>query len=318
MQASMHPLPRVNELDAAFDSDSRAMYFQQAAYGVPIRMALISLLLSIQQDKSLQKFEGGFEPLKQPLYDQPLNVGIRCTNKNCISHEPMEAQYVRNKFHIVKNDTSRTPAALLLLRKRHRALRRRSQEKSVVRPRSRAAFRAGRDRLQGPRRLRRRRRCRRRRLPPEAVGAKAREFVGDCVRYAPHSTLSLTRGAEGRMEFDAVNDLIALALGYLLGSIPFGLILTLFAGLGDVRAIGSGNIGATNVLRTGNRKLAAATLLGDLLRRHRRRFSRALFFRRQRRADRWARRVSRSSLSDLARLQGRQRRRDLYRRAARG
>lgn len=61
--------------------------------------------------------------------------------------------------------------------------------------------------------------------------------------------------------------LLALAalIGYLLGSIPFGLILTRMAGLGDVRKIGSGNIGATNVLRTGNKKLAAATLLLDAL-----------------------------------------------------
>ena len=56
-----------------------------------------------------------------------------------------------------------------------------------------------------------------------------------------------------------------LALGYALGAIPFGLIFTRFAGLGDVRAIGSGNIGATNVLRTGRKGLAAATLLGDAL-----------------------------------------------------
>jgi aspartate carbamoyltransferase catalytic subunit len=102
----MHPLPRVNELDAAFDSDSRAMYFQQAAYGVPIRMALISLLLSIRHEKSLEKFDGGFDAEKHPLYDQPLSLGIRCANKNCISHEPMEAQYVRNKFHLVKHDGS--------------------------------------------------------------------------------------------------------------------------------------------------------------------------------------------------------------------
>lgn len=59
--------------------------------------------------------------------------------------------------------------------------------------------------------------------------------------------------------------LLCLALGYLLGSIPFGLILTKLAGLGDVRNIGSGNIGATNVLRTGNKGLAALTLLLDLL-----------------------------------------------------
>ncbi len=57
--------------------------------------------------------------------------------------------------------------------------------------------------------------------------------------------------------------LAALAIGYLLGSIPFGLLLTRAAGLGDVRNIGSGNIGATNVLRTGNKKLALLTLLLD-------------------------------------------------------
>ena len=57
--------------------------------------------------------------------------------------------------------------------------------------------------------------------------------------------------------------LLALAAGYVLGSIPFGLLLTRAAGLGDIRSIGSGNIGATNVLRTGNKGLAAATLLLD-------------------------------------------------------
>lgn len=57
--------------------------------------------------------------------------------------------------------------------------------------------------------------------------------------------------------------LLTFGIGYLLGSIPFGLLLTRAAGLGDVRKIGSGNIGATNVLRTGNKKLAAATLLLD-------------------------------------------------------
>jgi len=58
---------------------------------------------------------------------------------------------------------------------------------------------------------------------------------------------------------------LPLALGYLLGSIPFGLILTRLAGLQDIRTIGSGNIGATNVLRTGHKGLAAATLLLDAL-----------------------------------------------------
>lgn len=59
--------------------------------------------------------------------------------------------------------------------------------------------------------------------------------------------------------------LAALALGYLLGAIPFGLLLTRAAGLGDVRDIGSGNIGATNVLRTGNKRLAGLTLVLDAL-----------------------------------------------------
>ncbi len=58
--------------------------------------------------------------------------------------------------------------------------------------------------------------------------------------------------------------LTALILGYLLGSIPFGLLLTRFAGLEDIREIGSGNIGATNVLRTGRKGLAAATLIFDM------------------------------------------------------
>jgi acyl phosphate:glycerol-3-phosphate acyltransferase len=68
--------------------------------------------------------------------------------------------------------------------------------------------------------------------------------------------------------FDAVTPAAALVsaiLGYLCGSIPFGLLLSRYAGLGDVRKIGSGNIGATNVLRTGNKKIAALTLVCDAL-----------------------------------------------------
>ncbi len=60
-------------------------------------------------------------------------------------------------------------------------------------------------------------------------------------------------------------DALALVIGYLLGSIPFGLLLTRVAGTSDLRSIGSGNIGATNVLRTGRKDLAAATLLLDAL-----------------------------------------------------
>jgi glycerol-3-phosphate acyltransferase PlsY len=65
------------------------------------------------------------------------------------------------------------------------------------------------------------------------------------------------------LEYFSLALLISALIGYLLGSIPFGLILTKLGGYGDIRSIGSGNIGATNVLRTGNKKLAIATLLLD-------------------------------------------------------
>ena len=65
------------------------------------------------------------------------------------------------------------------------------------------------------------------------------------------------------MQWNAVHLGAPFLLGFLLGSIPFGLLLTRAAGLGDIRSIGSGNIGATNVLRTGNKKLAAAVLVLD-------------------------------------------------------
>ena len=64
---------------------------------------------------------------------------------------------------------------------------------------------------------------------------------------------------------DTSQIIIAFVFGYALGSIPFGLLLTKFSGAGDIRSVGSGNIGATNVLRTGRKGLAAGTLLGDML-----------------------------------------------------
>ncbi len=67
------------------------------------------------------------------------------------------------------------------------------------------------------------------------------------------------------MTWYAVHFLAPFIVGYLLGSIPFGLVLMRAAGMGDIRTMGSGNIGATNVLRTGNKKLAAATLILDAL-----------------------------------------------------
>ena len=67
------------------------------------------------------------------------------------------------------------------------------------------------------------------------------------------------------MPFTGLEMIVSLLVGYLCGTIPFGLILTKAAGLGDIRSIGSGNIGATNVLRTGDKTLAALTLVLDTL-----------------------------------------------------
>jgi aspartate carbamoyltransferase catalytic subunit len=98
----MHPLPRVNELDASLDTDRRAIYFQQAAYGVPVRMALISLLLHLHKNKSLHKFPGGFAKPEHVLYCQPIGNGLHCANPNCITADPAESQYAANKFYIVE------------------------------------------------------------------------------------------------------------------------------------------------------------------------------------------------------------------------
>ncbi len=103
----MHPLPRVNELDAALDSDRRAIYFRQAAYGVPVRMALISLLLLLHKNKSLHKFAGGFAKPDHPLYVQPIGTGIHCGNANCITCDPAERQYAANKFYVVAEPAAR-------------------------------------------------------------------------------------------------------------------------------------------------------------------------------------------------------------------
>jgi aspartate carbamoyltransferase catalytic subunit len=100
----MHPLPRVNELDASLDSDRRAIYFQQAAYGVPVRMALISLLLHLHKNKSLHQFSGGFASPEHPVYAQPIGTGIQCANTNCIVCDPAERQYAANKFYVIEDE----------------------------------------------------------------------------------------------------------------------------------------------------------------------------------------------------------------------
>jgi aspartate carbamoyltransferase catalytic subunit len=99
----MHPLPRVNELDASLDTDRRAIYFQQAAYGVPVRMALISLMLHLHKNKSLHKFAGGFAKPDHPVYAQPIGTGIQCGNANCVTCDPAERHYAANKFYVLED-----------------------------------------------------------------------------------------------------------------------------------------------------------------------------------------------------------------------
>jgi aspartate carbamoyltransferase catalytic subunit len=98
----LHPLPRVGELDIALDSDRRAAYFRQAAFGVPIRMALIALILGFSRDYRLARYPGGFRAEEHPVYDQGTNVGLACANKNCIVHDPMEGKYATNRFLLIE------------------------------------------------------------------------------------------------------------------------------------------------------------------------------------------------------------------------
>ncbi len=103
----LHPLPRVGELDIALDDDSRAVYFKQASYGVPVRMALISLVLGLGKYGKLAEAEGGFPQSRLPVYDQPHDAGIRCGNANCIVHEAHERPYTRNRFYLTPAERPR-------------------------------------------------------------------------------------------------------------------------------------------------------------------------------------------------------------------
>ena len=94
----MHPLPRVDELAYELDADPRSMYFKQAALGVPVRMALISLLLGTK--KSPPVLEEDFLPQTgYPLYQR--DTGIRCPNPRCVSVQETETKYLKPEFKIV-------------------------------------------------------------------------------------------------------------------------------------------------------------------------------------------------------------------------
>ena len=102
MQASCIRCRASTNSTPPFDTDRRAVYFQQAAYGVPIRMALISLLLHLHKNKSLHQFNGGFAKPDHPVYVQPIGTGLQCGNPNCIICDPAEQQYAANKFYVIE------------------------------------------------------------------------------------------------------------------------------------------------------------------------------------------------------------------------
>jgi len=96
----MHPLPRVGELAYELDADPRSMYFKQAARGVPVRMALIALLLGV---KDVPVSEVGYQVPKvsYPVYNR--DFGVKCANDKCVSTQRTEAKYIKPQFQIVSD-----------------------------------------------------------------------------------------------------------------------------------------------------------------------------------------------------------------------
>lgn len=99
----MHPLPRVDELAHEIDADPRSMYFKQAARGVPVRMALIALLLGAK-DAGLPEGEGtDFARRKEyPVYGR--DTGLECRNSRCVTNQATETRYIRPEFEVVSHD----------------------------------------------------------------------------------------------------------------------------------------------------------------------------------------------------------------------
>ena len=102
----MHPLPRVDELACEVDADPRSMYFKQAAYGVPVRMALIALLLGAREIPVLAENDYPSGRPDYPIYER--DSGVKCPNVNCVSNQATEVRYINPRFRIV----SRLPLTL--------------------------------------------------------------------------------------------------------------------------------------------------------------------------------------------------------------
>ena len=95
----MHPLPRVNELAYELDADPRSMYFKQAARGVPVRMALIALLLGTKEISISEEDDSFTQKIDYPVYRR--DFGVRCSNPKCVSMQETEMKYLKPEFKIV-------------------------------------------------------------------------------------------------------------------------------------------------------------------------------------------------------------------------
>jgi aspartate carbamoyltransferase catalytic subunit len=98
----MHPLPRVDELAYDVDADSRSMYFKQAARGVPVRMALIALLLGAREVAIPEEDEFTIQREEYPVYKR--EFGVRCPNPRCVSIQRTETKYLKPEFKIVNRE----------------------------------------------------------------------------------------------------------------------------------------------------------------------------------------------------------------------
>jgi aspartate carbamoyltransferase catalytic subunit len=95
----MHPLPRVDELTHEVDADPRSMYFKQAAYGMPVRMALIALLLGAKETTIPEEQDSFVQRIDYPVYKR--DSGVKCPNVNCVSNQETEVKYIKPEFKIV-------------------------------------------------------------------------------------------------------------------------------------------------------------------------------------------------------------------------
>jgi len=98
----MHPLPRVDELACEVDSDPRSMYFKQAAYGIPVRMALIAILLGTRDVAISREYNSFAQKVEHPVYKR--DSGVKCCNTNCVSNQETETKYMRPEFRIVSSE----------------------------------------------------------------------------------------------------------------------------------------------------------------------------------------------------------------------